>query len=235
MDRSAAPGAGFNGGPAPGYGGAYGGGAQGYIPGTAPMDPLPRISQSASAHGAQRPARGGTSLFAILLLATGIAGAVVGGLYIANELGRKEQADVAPALPTFQPANTVPSDPSPPATTPPAVTPPPVEPPPVVAKPQPRPTTTAKPPATPSTTGTPPTTTAPTTRPSGTTIIPQLPWVIPSTLPPFPFPGPTSAQPPANPQPNTTSPPTTSPPTTNPTTTTPPDRPRRRVIIVPNN
>ncbi|WP_437801544.1 protein kinase domain-containing protein [Sorangium sp. So ce693] len=239
MDRSGVPGGGFNGGPAPGYGGAYGGGAQGYIPGTAPMDPLPRISQSASAHGAQRPARRGTSLFAILLLATGITGAVVGGLYIANELSRKEQADVGPALPTLQPANTVPSDPSPPATTPtavtpPAVTPPPVEPP-VVAKPQPRPTTTAKPPAPPSTTGAPTTTTAPTTRPSGTTIIPQLPWVIPSTLPPFPFPAPTSAQPPANPQPNTTSPPTTSPPTTNPTTTTPPDRPRRRVIIVPNN
>ncbi|WP_437281484.1 protein kinase [Sorangium sp. So ce375] len=233
MARGSAQAGGFNGGPAPGYGGAYGGGAPGYIPGTAPMDPLPRISQSTSAHGAQRPARGGTSLFAILLLATGITGAVVGGLYLANELSRKEQADVPQAMPTLQPANTVPSDPTPPATTPPVVTPPHVEQPPVVAKPPPRPTSTAKPSPTPSTTGTPPTTTAPTTSPSAPTIIPQLPWVIPSTIP-FPFPPPTSAQPPTSPQPSTT----TSPPTTNPTTsppTTPSERPRRRVIIVPNN
>ncbi|XXX80564.1 protein kinase [Sorangium sp. So ce134] len=231
MDRSSAAGGAFNGGPAPGYGGAYGGGGmQGYIPGTAPMEPLPRISHASSAHGAKQPARRGTSLFTILLLATGITGAVVGGVYIASELGRKEQADVAPAMPTLQPAITVPSEPTAPATTaPPAVTPPPVEPPPVVAKPQPRPTatSTSKPPATPSATGTQPT---PTTRPSGTAIIPIPPLVIPSTFP-FPFPAPTSAQPPTNPQPtpNTTTPAPTTP------STTPSGRPGRRVIIVPNN
>ncbi|WP_437817955.1 protein kinase domain-containing protein [Sorangium sp. So ce1078] len=232
MDRSSAPGGAFNGGPAPGYGGAYGGGGlQGYIPGTAPMEPLPRTSHAASAHGAKQPARRGTSLFTILLLATGITGAVVGGVYLASELGRKEQADVAPAMPTLQPANTVPSEPSAPATTAsPAVTPPPVEPPPVVvAKPQPRPTatTTSKPPATPSATGTQPT---PTTRPSATSIIPLPPFVIPSTFP-FPLPSPTSAQPPAGPQqtPTTTTPTPTTPPTT------PSSRPGRRVIIVPNN
>ncbi|WP_437337758.1 protein kinase domain-containing protein [Sorangium sp. So ce394] len=230
MDRSSA--GAFNGAPAPGYGGAYGGGAQGYIPGTAPMDPLPRTSHAASAHGAKQPARRGTSLFTILLLATGITGAVVGGVYIASELGRREQADVAPAMPTFQPTATAPSEPSTPATTaPPAVTPPPVEPPPVVAKPQPRPTSTStsKPPATPSATGTQP---APTTRPSGTAILPNLPpIVIPSTFP-FPFPAPPGAQPPANnpqPTPNTTTPAPTTPPTT------PSSKPPRRVIIVPNN
>ncbi len=236
MDRSSAPAGPFNGGPAPGYGGAYGGGGmQGYIPGTAPMEPLPRTSHAASAHGAKQPAQRGTSLFTILLLATGITGAVVGGVYIASELGRGEQADAGPAMPTLQPTNTVPPEPSPPATTaPPAVVPPPVETPPVVAKPQPRPTatSTSKPPATPSATGTQPTTPAPTTRPSATSIIPNLPpIVIPSTFP-FPFPAPTSVQPPAGPQqtPTTTTP-------TSPTTppTTPPSRPSRRVIIVPNN
>ncbi|WP_437290409.1 protein kinase domain-containing protein [Sorangium sp. So ce406] len=235
---SAAPAGAFNGGPAPGYGGPYGGGPQGYIPGTAPMEPLPGTTHGGSAHRAQPPRRG-TSVFTILLLATGITGAVVGGLYIANEVNRGRQADAVPTMPTLQPAITVPSDPgpattTPPATTPPAVTSPAVEPPPVVAKPQPRPpsTTTSKPPTTPSATGT----QTPPTRPSGTTIIPTLPpLVIPSTFPPFPFPGSTSAQPPTNPPTTTTpSPPTTSPPT--PTTpTTPSERPRRRVIIVPNN
>ncbi|WP_437970378.1 protein kinase [Sorangium sp. So ce260] len=230
MDRSSAQVGAFNGGPAPGYGGAYGGGGmQGYIPGTAPMEPLPRTSHAASTHGAKQPARRGTSLFTILLLATGITGAVVAGVYLASELGRSETSDVAPAMPTLQPANTVPSEPSTPATTAaPAVTPPPVEPPPVVvAKPQPRPTATTKPPATPSATGTQPT---PTTRPSATSIIPLPPFVIPSTFP-FPLPSPTSAQPPAGPQQTPTA--TTPTPTTPPTT--PSSRPGRRVIIVPNN
>ncbi|WP_433935736.1 protein kinase [Sorangium cellulosum] len=235
---SAAPGGAFNGGPAPGYGGPYGGGPQGYIPGTAPMEPLPGTTHGGSAHRAQPPRRG-TSVFTILLLATGITGAVVGGLYIANEVNRGRQADAVPTMPTLQPAITVPSDPgpavtAPPATTPPAVTSPSVEPPPVVAKPQPRPpsTSTSKPPTTPSATGT----QTPPTRPSGTTIIPTLPpIVIPSTFPPFPFPGSTSAQPPTSPPTTTTpNPPATSPPTT-PTPTTPSERPRRRVIIVPNN
>ncbi|WP_437513616.1 protein kinase domain-containing protein [Sorangium sp. So ce1099] len=236
IGRSSGPPGAFNGGPAPGYGGPYGGGAQGYIPGTAPMEPLPRISHGSS--GAQPPARRGTSLFTILLLATGITGAVVGGIYVASELNRRDQAELPPAMPTLQPAISVPADTSPPATTPPAATPPPADPP-VVAKPQPqaqpRPPTTSKPPATtPSATGTTPTTPTPSTRPSGTTIIPQLPpLVIPSTFP-FPFPAPTSAQPPAGPQPSTTTtPPTTTSPTTTPPTT-PSGRPRR-VIIVPNN
>ncbi|MGK4005937.1 protein kinase [Sorangium sp. So ce1036] len=239
---SALPGA-FNGGAAPAYGGVPAGGAQGYVPGTAPMAPFPGSAHAASAPGAQRPARRGTSLFTILLLATGITGAVVGGVYITQELGRTEAADASPTLPTPQPttpvpAETVPSTPSP--ATPPPVTaaPPPVEPPPVATtRPQPRPTTTTKPPATPSTTATPPTTkptpttSAPPARPSGTPIIPTLPpLVIPSTFPPFPFPSPTSAQPAPGPQPTTTTSPTpTSPPST------PPSRPSRRVIIVPNN
>ncbi|WP_438019691.1 protein kinase [Sorangium sp. So ce315] len=239
MGRSAtAPAGAFNGGPAPGYGSPYGGAPQGYIPGTAPMEPLPGTPHGASVHRAQQPRRG-TSLFTILLVATGITGAVVGGLYIADQVNRGRQADAAPAMPTLQPAITVPADPgpavtTPPVTTPPAMTSPPVEPPPVVAKPQPKPpsTPTSKPPAAPSATGTQP---KPPASPSGTAIIPTLPpLVIPSTLP-FPFPAPTSAQPPTAPQPTTSpTPPTTSPPTTSPPTT-PTERPRRRVIIVPNN
>ncbi|MGK3995239.1 protein kinase domain-containing protein [Sorangium sp. So ce1024] len=234
---AAAPAGAFNGGPAPGYGSPYGGAPQGYIPGTAPMDPLPGTPHAASMHRAKPPRRG-TSLFTILLVATGITGAVVGGLYIVDQVNRGRQADAAPTMPTLQPAISVPTDPdpavtTPPVTTPPAETSPPVEPPPVAAKPQPKPptTTTSKPPATPSTTTTQP---KPSATPSGTTIIPTLPpLVIPSTLP-FPFPAPASPQTPTTPQPTTSPNPTTTPPTT-PPPTTPTEKPRRRVIIVPNN
>ncbi|WP_437680642.1 protein kinase domain-containing protein [Sorangium sp. So ce131] len=233
---SAAPGM-FNGGPAPAYGGSpYAGGVQGYVPGTAPMDPLPGPQHGASMPGAKRPVKQGTSLFTILLLATGITGAVVGGVYIAHELGRSERADVSPTEPTSQPAVALPAEPTPstPANTSPATAAPPPEPvpPPVVAKPQPRPTSTTKPPA-PSATGTQPSPT-PTTRPSGTTIIPQLPpLVIPSTFP-FPFPAPTSAQPAPGPGTGPGPEPTTSPSPTSPPST-PSSKPPRRVIIVPNN
>jgi len=173
------------------YGGSPGAGSTaygnpqpygGYGPGTAPMDhgygPPPVVPggypQTSPQPGQRRKGGGGTPMGLILLLATGVAGLVVGGVYLSQSLTKgNEQGDV-PAPITVPPTTTVASEP--PANT---NTQPPVSLPPVVVTPVPisRPTTTT--PTTKPTT----TTTSPTTQPSSQPT--NQPPIIPSTLPPW--------------------------------------------------
>ena len=197
--------------PSPGYGG------------TAPMDPLPATVSAAPYAGTPAPSRdaksGGPPLLLILLLAAGIAGASVGGLYIAHEFSRtEEQTDVAPPPP--QPAATLPSAPQPPTTsaadpttptttktTPPRPTTTPPKPTTTTTPPKPTTTTTTTPPK--------PTTTTTTTPPPSTTTQPQTPPTMP-TLPPIIMPStlpwqlPIPITPPSNPPPPPTATTTTS-------------------------
>lgn len=176
------------------------------------------------------PRRGesrGPSLVLVLLLALGVAGAVVGGVYAANQYAKVEDRNDAPIPIPIPLAAPVKSDPPPTAATTPTTATPPVaaRPPPVITQPPP-PKSTTTPPA--STTAPPPPT------------APTAP-IIPSTLPfPFPttFPFPNPFQPPgAQQQPAPTSPtsPTTptSPPTspTSPTTPTPTSTGRPKIIF----
>jgi eukaryotic-like serine/threonine-protein kinase len=159
------------------------------------------------------PRRGGgraPSLILVLLLAVGVAGAVVGGVYAANQYAKVEDHnDVPIAIP---PVSTVRSDPPANSGTPPPVVAPPVTvKPPVVAAPHPTTPTTPKP-------GTPTTPTTPPTTPTSTA--PILPSAFPFPIPTFPFPNP--FQPPGaatQQQPAPTSAPTTPPTSPAPTTT----------------
>jgi len=152
--------------------------------GTAPMDPLPgRVSA---------PARGrkgaGVSLLTILLLAAGVSGAVVGGLFLAQRYAQHEDSHDDPAVvpPPPPPATVITA--APPPIDPPA--PPPPTPP--ITKPQPQ-QPQPKPSGKPSPTGSP--TSTPTSTPSsGPTQIPPPILPGPITLPsgiqfPFPIPG----------------------------------------------
>ncbi|MEJ7731468.1 MAG: serine/threonine-protein kinase [Polyangiaceae bacterium] len=153
--------------------------AQG-LAGTAPMDPhaaaayQPAVSLPHTAPRAVR--RGGGAFVLILLLAAGISGLVVAGLWVAHRFAQTEEAadDAPDPLPTpTTPAVPTVADPPPTA---PTVAPPPT----VVASPPVKPpTTTTKPPTT---TTKPPTTTPPatSTKPPGV--------IIPGPLPTF-FPG----------------------------------------------
>jgi len=168
---------GYGGMPGPG-GTAYGGA------GTAPMaQPYVPLPVTAGPSGdARRRAPKGTSLLAILLLATGVTGVVVGGVYAASRLtsGGSDKSDiVVPTLPT---AATVAAEPSH-ATDPPAVTPFPLPKTPVVTSPKPTTPVVSKPPTTgPSSQPSAQPTTQPTALPTST--VPILPGSVP--WPPFP-------------------------------------------------
>jgi serine/threonine-protein kinase len=215
-----------------GDGGSYGGGsattagAPAYgadFSGTAPMgSPFEAVHATPGQRGQSgptvstipaEPRRGtsrGPSLILVLLLALGVAGAVVGGVYAANQYAKVED-HAEPPIPVPV-AAAVKSDPPPTAPTTPTTTTPPV-----VTRPTPpvvtHPTTT-----TPKGTTTPPTSTTPTTPTAPTAPI------IPSSLPfPFPtaFPFPNPFQPPgAATTPTTPTTPTATTPTT-PTTPAP--------------
>jgi eukaryotic-like serine/threonine-protein kinase len=206
---------------------SYGSGAAPASPGhggTAPMAQpfgVPAAANPGKANDQPRRKRGsGASLLLILLLAGSVAGAVVGGVYIAQQYAKVEDHKAEPIAVT--PSATVKVDPPPaePATTaaPPAAKLPPTPP---VAKPtQPRPS--------PSPTG------------SATASPAETPPVIPSVLPPIvfpstlPFPLPFPPAPPGQPQPG--QPPQSQPPPDSPppgSSTPPPGRPR--IIIRPGN
>ena len=188
---------------------AAGGGV--YGAGTAPMDPM---LGGGPARSMARPRKAGGSLALILLLATVVSGAVVGGVYLAHRYAQPEDSrDDPPIVPAPPPPALVtgapqPADPPPPVTPPPVVT----KPPPAVA--QPKPSGTPKPGPAPTTTAT-----------SGPAQIPPPVLPGPITFPtgpipfPFPFPGQT-----ATPAPGPAPGPTTNPgpgpgpaPTGNPT------------------
>jgi serine/threonine-protein kinase len=156
--------------------------------GTLPMDPIPAHAVRGSDANKKRSG-GGTSVFSILLIATGITTMVLGGVYVMQEFVKRQQnQDEGGQVATDPPPSALTSEPGPTATTPPpettapAYTPPP--PPPLTPA---KPTATGKPSPTP--------TSQPTTSPTGTAaptstvpVIPSTfpPVVIPSTLPGFP-------------------------------------------------
>jgi len=166
----------------------------------------------------RRGASRGPSLVLVLLLALGVAGAVVGGVYAANQYAKVEDHNDAPIpIPITAPVKSDP--PTTAATTPTVATPPTaVKPPPVV----PHPTTPPK-------STTPPITTTAPTQPTA----PTAP-IIPSTLPfPFPtaFPFPNPFQPPGAPASTTPTTPTTPATPTTPTTPAPTTTGRPKIIF----
>ncbi len=197
--------------------GANGSGAQPYagaVPGTATMDPLYSATPTANPPVRRKPRGGASSLLMILLLATGVAGAVVGGVYIAHQRAKgADRADDPPVITTAPATNIAPPPTTP--TDPPVATPPP-PPPPTPTPTPPRPT--AKPPGTTKPPGT--ATSTPTGTPSSQPpFIPTSfpPLIIPTAIPtslPLPFPPPGGTTPPASTGPGpggtTTSPPPTS-------------------------
>ena len=222
-----------------GNGGGYGGGSStaagtpaygADFAGTAPME-SPYDTNRGTRGNAGRtvsalppePRRGvgrGPSLILVLLLAMGVAGAVVGGVYAANQYAKiEDHNDVPIAIP---PASTVRSDP--PIT---AATTPPVVAPPVTVKPPVAPPPRATTPTTPTTPkpGTPGTPTTPPTTPTA----PILPSAFPFPIPTFPFPNP--FQPPGAPTQQQPAP--TSAPTTPPTTPAPSSTGRPQIIFRP--
>ena len=164
---------------------------------------------------APRPRRkrsGFASFLFIMGLATAIAGVVVGGVYIAQEYGKREDhADDPPRLPP------------PPPVTPPTPTASATEPVPPVVPPPPT-TPTAKPPSPPHPGPVPPTSpsTHPSTRPP--IEVPPFPFVLPSALPNLPFQVPNFQPPGAQPQP---------PPPPQPQPPPQPDPPPHRPPIIP--
>jgi serine/threonine protein kinase len=151
----------------------------GFGAGTVPMDqaygaPAANIAAPAFAPEPRRKARSAPPLLLILLLAGGIAGAVVGGVYAANYYAKLEDhaddpkiiAPITPATVPSDPATTPPPPPEQPGTPP---TTPPVKPQPGPVQPKPKPSGTA----------------LPGPQPSGTATVP--PPMIPSVLP-FPIP-----------------------------------------------
>jgi serine/threonine-protein kinase len=228
-----------------GNGGGYGGGsataagAPAYgaeFAGTAPMEqPYGATVGMRGSSGAtvsalppqpRRSGGRGPSLVLVLLLAIGVAGAVVGGVYAANQYAKVEDHNDAPIAIT--PASTVRSDPPPTgATTPPVVAPPVTVRPPVVAPPHP---TTPTTPTTPK----PGASTTPTTLPTVPTAL-----IIPSAFPtafPNPFGIPNPFQPPGAPtqQPQQQTPPS-SPTTPAPTTPAPTSTGRPKIIFGPKS
>ncbi len=215
-----------------GNGGGYGGGSAtaagapahgANFAGTAPMDspfdaPAGMRGQGGATVSAlppepRRTVGRGPSLVLVLLLAIGVAGAVVGGVYAANQYAKVEDHNDTPIV--IPPSSTVRSDPPPTTGTTPAYVAPPITArPPVVAPPHP---------TTPGTTPKPGATTTPTTAPTTPPTAPG-PFVIPSAFPttiPNPFGFPNPFQPPTAPTQQQTPPgsPTTPPTTPAPTTT----------------
>ena len=197
-----------------GGGGAFNGPGNNHaaaFPGTAPMDPL---------YSAPPPIRGtragkGPSLFLILMLAAGVSAAVVGGVYVAHEYAKVEDAKSDPVkskVPTTPTAPPVITSEPPVATVPTVVTVPTIPPTVPPVRPTSKPTTTTTTPQ-PSTTTSRPTFTIPSTFP---TIV--IPSTFPTGIPTFPS-GPSTA------------PPTQPPPGGTPTTTS--TTPRRPPIRVP--
>jgi serine/threonine-protein kinase len=173
----------------PAFGGAFAG------PPVVPAAPIAPPVMPAAPRGRQKPNKGIlSSLPGILLLAAGIAGLVVGGLYIAQKSSKADDKDdPAPAPPT---AATVrsdppPSDPPPTTAAQPPVTPPPVTPPPSKPPQQlpPRKTPPPKGSGTPSQPSPPPA--------NSGRVLPPIPIiVVPSTFPlSFPLFGPDQPQP----------------------------------------
>lgn len=174
------------------------GGFEAYAPAPAPMAPPQPRGRGGKKKGA--------GIFSILLIASAVAAATVGGVYLFNETrssteGEDEHVpidignDDGGEVDTPDPE---PSDPEPTTTDtyeppPPPVPPPPTQPPPRPTQRPPKPT---QPPPKPTNTTPPP---KPTQPPS------IIPTVIPSVLPTIPFPIP--GQPPPPTQPNTPPPP----------------------------
>jgi eukaryotic-like serine/threonine-protein kinase len=167
------------------YGGAVYGGPPAYGgAGTAPMSqpyaPMPVTAPSGDMR--RHPAKG-TSLALILLLAIGVTGVVVGGVYAASRLSSSsaDKGDISIIPP---PITSVAADPPLPVGQAPITTPVQTPKTPVGTPPKPPGTVVSKPP----TTGPGSSPTAqPTTQPTSTVpILPSVPWVIPTSLPPFP-------------------------------------------------
>ncbi len=145
--------------------------------GTAPMDQgygAPAVG-AAPAFTAEprRKAKSGPPLLLILLLALGIAGAVVGGVYVANQYAKVDDRHDDPKVIIPTTPATVPSDPTaPPPPEQPGVTPttPPVKPQPGPIQPKPKPS------------GTP----APTVSTAPSSTAPMLPSVLPFPIPTIP-------------------------------------------------
>ena len=219
-----------------GHNGGHGGGSSTAIgadfAGTAPMDsPFDASLGMRGPGGAtvsalppepRRSTGRGPSLVLVLLLAVGVAGAVVGGVYAANQYAKVEDHNDVPI--PITPASTVHSDPPPTSgATPPVVAPPIAVRPPVVAPPHP---------TTPGTTPKPGATTTPTTLPTVPTAL-----IIPSAFPNFPNPFglPNPFQPPSTPtQPQQQQTPPGS-PTTPPTTPAPTTTGRPKIIFSPKS
>jgi len=178
----------------------YASGPQGFG-GTAPMDPLPLRGPDAG----RRPQRTGPSMVLILLAAAGIAGAVVGGVYFAQQVRKgDETVDTRPIV-ELPPSTTLPSEPTPPPPTGAGVDPTPTTP--ATTKTPPKPTGTTKTQPTSTGTGTAPTpsgttTGTPTQSSTGGPVI-----IIPSNLPtnwPLPMPFPTAQPTQTSPGPTST-------------------------------
>jgi eukaryotic-like serine/threonine-protein kinase len=228
---------GNNGGYGGGSGTAVGGADYG---GTAPMDSpynAPQASPGMHGYGGptvsalppepRRAGSRGPSLVLVLFLALGVAAAVVGGVYVANQYAKVEDHAEAPVpIPSTAPVK---SDPpaTTPATTPPVATTPVTTKPPVANTPVTRPTTTTTAPTAPATTPT-----APATAPTAPIIPSSLPFPFPTAFPfPNPFQPPGATTTPAAP---TTAPTTTTTATTTATTpTTAPTSTRPRIIFGP--
>ena len=226
-----------------GNGGGYGGGSStaaggpaygAEFAGTAPMEqPYGATVGMRGSSGAtvsalppepRRSAGRGPSLVLVLLLAMGVAGAVVGGVYAANQYAKVEDHNDTPiAIP---PASSVRSDPPLTGATTPTVVPPPVTVrPPVVAPPHATtPGTTPKPGTT--------ATTAPTAPSTGIG-----PLIIPSAFPtsiPNPFGFPNPFQPPGAATTPQQAPPST-PTAPAPTTPAPTSTGRPQIILKPRS
>jgi len=142
----------------------------------------------------RRPSRSGPSLLSILLIASIVSGAVVGGLYLAHRHSLQEEADNPPPKPVptqVAPEPQVVTEPAQPDPTPPVV------------EPQPPPPT-VQPPSKPNPNPKPQPSGQPKPEPSGPP--PIIPTVLPSEFPPippiFPLPGQIQPQPPGTqPQP----------------------------------
>jgi serine/threonine-protein kinase len=168
----------------------------------------------------------GPSLVLVLLLAMGVAGAVVGGVYAANQYAKVDDHNDVPI--TIPPASTVRSDPPSTGPTTPTVAAPSVTVrPPVITPPHP---TTPTTPTTPK----PGSSTTPSTLPTVPTAL-----IIPSAFPtgfPNPFGLPNPFQPPGAPtQPQQQQAPPGSPTTPAPTTPTPTSTGRPQIIFKPKS
>jgi len=156
-------------------------GADAYGAPAGPAAFTPPVAAAALGKAKRKPRGVLSSLPTILLLAAGIAGAVVGGLYLAQTRATADQRDDPPAPP---PTVTVSSDPPPETPTAPPVQTPATRPQPL---PQPQPQPIPRKPVTPTkpAPSQPQPSSAPSSRPP---LFPPLPIVIPSTLPfGFPF------------------------------------------------